>query len=272
MKILLNNRMLYEAIGSLNNVGFVPTMGGIHKGHISLINKSKKNCKKTLVSIFINPKQFNNKNDFKKYPSNINKDLFLLKKTKKVDFVYIPQFKDIYKSKQKSKIILKKKDKILCAKFRKGHFEGVIDVMDRLTRLIKPNKIFMGEKDFQQLILVKKYIEKKYKTLIIPCKTIRDKNKLPFSSRNVHLNINQLKRAGKLSQYFIKFKKKLPVRGRNINNLINQKKVELLKLFDVRLEYLELRNKFNLKTSHTSKNSKLFLAYYINKIRLIDNF
>ena len=131
MKILLNNRMLYEAIGSLNSVGFVPTMGGIHKGHISLINKSKKNCKKTLVSIFINPKQFNNKNDFKKYPSNINKDLFLLKKTKKVDFIYIPQFKDIYKSKQKSKIILKKKDKILCAKFRKGHFEGVLDVMDR---------------------------------------------------------------------------------------------------------------------------------------------
>ena len=117
MKILLNNRMLYEAIGSLNSVGFVPTMGGIHKGHISLINKSKKNCKKTLVSIFINPKQLNNKNDFKKYPSNINKDLFLLKKTKKVDFVYIPQFKDIYKSKQKSKIILKKKYKILCAKF-----------------------------------------------------------------------------------------------------------------------------------------------------------
>ena len=76
--------MLYEAIGSLNSVGFVPTMGGIHKGHISLINKSKKNCKKTLVSIFINPKQFNNKNDFKKYPSNINKDLFLLKKTKKL--------------------------------------------------------------------------------------------------------------------------------------------------------------------------------------------
>ena len=111
MKILLNNRMLYEAIGSLNSVGFVPTMGGIHKGHISLINKSKKNCKKTLVSIFINPKQFNNKNDFKKYPSNINKDLFLLKKTKKVDFVYIPQFEDIYKSKQKSKIILKKKIK-----------------------------------------------------------------------------------------------------------------------------------------------------------------
>ncbi|MDC1156031.1 pantoate--beta-alanine ligase, partial [Candidatus Pelagibacter sp.] len=106
MKILLNNQMLYEAIGSLNSVGFVPTMGGIHKGHISLINKSKKVCKKTLVSIFINPKQFNNKNDFKNYPSNINKDLLLLKKIKKVDFVYIPEFNEIYKSKRKSEIIL----------------------------------------------------------------------------------------------------------------------------------------------------------------------
>ena len=161
MKILLNNRMLYKTIGSLNSIGFVPTMGGIHKGHISLINKSKKKCKKTLVSIFINPKQFNNKNDFRKYPSNINKDLFLLKKNKKVDFVYIPQFKDIYKSKQKSEITIKKKDKILCAKFRKGHFEGVLDVMDRLTKLIIPNKIFMGEKDYQQLYLVKRFIEKK---------------------------------------------------------------------------------------------------------------
>ena len=111
MKILLNNQMLYKAIKSLNSIGFVPTMGGIHKGHISLINKSKKNCKKTLVSIFINPKQFNNKNDFKKYPSDINKDLYLLKKTKKVDFVYIPEFKDIYKSKRKSEITIKKKDK-----------------------------------------------------------------------------------------------------------------------------------------------------------------
>ena len=99
MKILLNNRMLYEAIGSLNNVGFVPTMGGIHKGHISLINKSKKNCKKTLVSIFINPKQFNNKNDFKKYPSNINKDFFLLKKTKIIFTTLVSRLEEGHKNK-----------------------------------------------------------------------------------------------------------------------------------------------------------------------------
>ena len=221
--------MLYEAIGSLNSVGFVPTMGGIHKGHISLINKSKKNCKKTLVSIFINPKQFNNKNDFKKYPSNINKDLFLLKKTKKVDFVYIPQFKDIYKSKQKSKIILKKKDKILCAKFRKGHFEGVLDVMDRLTKLIKPNKIFMGEKDYQQLYLVKKFIEKKYKTRIIACKTIRAKNKYALSSRNFLLNKIKLNKAGKIAKLLINFKRNL-IKKKIFNKFYHHRNYKLKKI------------------------------------------
>ena len=271
MKILLNNRMLYEAIGSLNNVGFVPTMGGIHKGHISLINKSKKNCKKTLVSIFINPKQFNNKNDFKKYPSNINKDLFLLKKTKKVDFVYIPQFKDIYKSKQKSKIILKKKDKILCAKFRKGHFEGVLDVMDRLTKLIKPNKIFMGKKDYQQLFLVKNYIEKKYKTKVIGCKTIRNKNNLALSSRNFLLGKNDLKKVENISKKFFNLKKAIK-KHKNINKFLRQSKKRFEKMFKIKIENLENRNIKNLQISNKYLGSKIFLSYYFKNIRLIDNF
>ena len=113
MKILLNNSSLFESLRPFNDLGFVPTMGGIHKGHLSLINKSKKFCKKTIVSIFINPKQFNNKKDLKSYPRNIQKDLKILKKTNKVDFVYIPKFKDIYNNNKKSKITLNKKDKIL---------------------------------------------------------------------------------------------------------------------------------------------------------------
>ena len=271
MKILSNNDDLNEALKNVKNLGFVPTMGGLHKGHISLIKICKKQCKNTIVSIFVNPTQFNNKKDFNTYPRKYKKDLNILKKLN-VNFVYKPNIKSIYNFKRQKKIKLNKKDKILCAKFRKGHFEGVIDVMDRLTRLIKPNKIFMGEKDFQQLLLVKKYIKKKYKSLIVPCKTIRDKNKLPFSSRNLHLNMSQLEKAGKLSHYLISFKKNLLKKEMNINYLLKKKKIELLKLFNVKLEYLELRNKFNLKKSHSSKNSKLFVAYYINKVRLIDNF
>mgnify|MGYP005744807781 FL=1 len=176
MKILLNNTSLFKSLRPFNDLGFVPTMGGIHKGHLSLINKSNKLCKKTIVSIFVNPKQFNNKKDLKSYPRNLKKDLKILKKSKKVDFVYLPKFNDIYKDKNKPKIKLLKKDKILCAKFRKGHFEGVLDVMNKLTKIVKPKKIFMGEKDFQQLYLVKKQLERIYKTKVIPCKKISDKN------------------------------------------------------------------------------------------------
>ena len=152
MKILLTNNDLNEALYDVSNLGFVPTMGSLHKGHISLIKKSQKECHKTIVSIFINPTQFNNKNDFKSYPSNIKNDLEIIKKIHKIDFVYIPKFKDIYKNKGKSKIRIKKSDKILCAKFRKGHFEGVLDVMDKLTSLIKPKKNFYGKKRLSTII------------------------------------------------------------------------------------------------------------------------
>jgi pantoate--beta-alanine ligase len=188
MKILLNNNALHKALRPFKDIGFVPTMGGIHEGHLSLINKSINSSKKTLVSIFVNPKQFNSKKDLKSYPSDIKKDLSILKKNNKVDFVYLPKFEDIYGINDVSKIKINKKDKILCAKFRKGHFEGVLDVMDKLTNLIKPKRIYMGKKDFQQLYLVKKFIEKKYTSKVIGCKTIRNKNKLALSSRNFLFN------------------------------------------------------------------------------------
>ena len=205
MKILLNNLTLFETLRPFNDIGFVPTMGGIHDGHISLIKKSIKYSKKTIVSIFINPKQFNNKNDFKSYPSNIKKDLKILKKIKKIDYVYIPKFKDIYKNNNRPKIKINKSDKILCAKFRKGHFEGVLDVMIRLTKLVKPKKIFMGKKDFQQLFLVKNFIENKFNTKVIGCKTIRNKNKLALSSRNFILKQKELNDVEKISKNFFRF-------------------------------------------------------------------
>ena len=270
MKILLSNNDLNEALYNISSLGFVPTMGSLHKGHISLIKKSLKECNKTIVSIFINPTQFNNKNDFKNYPRNNKKDLSILKKLK-INFLYIPKIKDVYYLKKKSSIKLKKKDKIMCAKFRKGHFEGVIDVMERLTKIIKPQKIYMGEKDFQQLYLVKKYIPKKYNVKIISCKTIRDKNKLAFSSRNILLSKNELIQARKISKEIFLFKKKL-FKSRNIKKLISQKRKELINSFNIKFDYLELRDTFNFKISNKVRNSKLFIAYYINKVRLIDNF
>ena len=270
MKILLNNNSLFESLRPFNDLGFVPTMGGIHKGHLSLINKSKKLCKKTIVSIFLNPKQFNSKKDFKSYPRNIKKDLLILKKSKKVDFVYLPKFKDVYKDNKRSKIILNKKDKILCAKFRKGHFEGVLDVMDKLTKIVSPNKIFMGEKDFQQLYLVKNFLEKRYKTKIISCKTVRDKNKVALSSRNYLLSPSNYITASKICKKLIDIKKKINNK-KNIANFLKYHKKQLEKNFQIKIDYLETRNIKNLKISKKIKNTRLFIAYYLNNVRLIDN-
>ena len=271
MKIILNNNSLFKVLRPFNDIGFVPTMGSIHEGHLSLIERSNRTCKKTIVSIFVNPKQFNNKIDFKNYPTNIKEDIKILKKTKKVDFLYIPKFKDVYSNNKKSNIKITKKDKILCAKFRKGHFEGVLDVMGRLTNLVNPKKIFMGKKDYQQYFLIKNYLKNKYKASIIPCKTIRNKNKIALSSRNNHLDLNGIKKASFLTKSLIKLKRNL-VKNKKIKQNLRIQMKYFEKFLKINIEYLELRSIKNLKISNTVRDSRLFVAYYIDKVRLIDNF
>ena len=270
MKILLNKTSLTKSLRHFSDIGFVPTMGSIHKGHLSLVSKSNQICDKTVVSIFVNPKQFNNKKDFKTYPKNIKKDLKILNQFKKVDFVYIPKFKDIFTNIKKPKIKLNKNDKILCAKFREGHFEGVLDVMDRLTNIVKPTKIFMGNKDFQQLFLVKKFLKKRYNTDVIGCKTIRKKNKVALSSRNYLLSRNNIILASKIIKKLINVKKNIKLK-KNKNKYLLTVKDDFQKQFKIRIEYLEFRDINNLKLSNIISKSKLFIAYYLNGIRLIDN-
>ena len=270
MKLIKLKTDLIKAIKFNKRLGFVPTMGSLHDGHKTLIKKSKKNCKKTLVSIFVNPTQFNNKKDYKIYPKNLKKDLIYLKKLK-VDFVYLPTIKQIY-WKKNYKIKLNRSQNILCAKFRKGHFEGVLDVLDRFVELISPQKMFMGEKDFQQFFLVKNYIENKYDTQVYVCKTIRDKNKLALSSRNSLLNKKSFIESGIITKKLLKLKNKIKKDRKNYKKLIFDLKKELSKNFDIKIEYLECRNIKNLSTNILNKSFKLFVAYYINNVRLIDNF
>ena len=240
MKIILDSSELKEELKNNHNLGFVPTMGSIHKGHEYLILECQKKCKKSIISIFVNPTQFDNKKDLINYPKNIKKDLTILKKLK-VDYVFIPKANDIYAFKRKNKIKLKKADLVLCAKYRKGHFEGVIDVMDRLTKLISPNKIFMGEKDYQQYFLVKKFLEHKYKTKVIKCNTIRTINKVALSSRNILLNKKNYLKAEKLINELFKYKKIL-LKSKKINHSLNYKKNDLIRRYKVKIQYLEFRN------------------------------
>ena len=266
--------IIFKSINKLNkevnfkaDIGFVPTMGALHEGHVSLIKKSQKKCKKTLVSIFINPAQFNNKKDYKKYPKNIQNDLKLLNNLK-VDYVLIPSIKDVYGNKKKRKFKISKSNKILCAKYRPGHFEGVLSVINQFIKKLKINKIFLGEKDYQQYILIREFLKKNSNVKTILCKTIRMKNGLAYSSRNGLLNQKSMKASALLVSNVKKLFNLLRKNLNNkilINNFINRNKV-------FNIEYLELRNKNNLSKKINKKNVKIFIAFYIQGVRLIDNF
>ena len=278
MKLIRQITDLNKAICNENDLGFVPTMGTLHKGHEFLIKTSKKKCKKTIVSIFINPTQFNNKRDYKTYPRDFEKDIKILRKLK-VDYVYLPTVKQIYKDRRLSKIVLKKSQKILCAKYRKGHFEGVLNVLERFIMLISPKIMFMGEKDYQQYFLVKDFITKKYKTKVYLCKTIRSSNGMALSSRNLLLSKPNKKALGLIAHKLIKLKQLLYTQNKlssigckNFKKLINEKKKDLIKKFNIKIEYLECKDLATLTSNVNNKPFKLFVSYYLNKIRLIDNF
>ena len=270
MKIIRNIKNLQESIVNIPNLGFVPTMGGLHKGHLELIKKSINRSQKTLVSIYVNPTQFNKKKDFSKYPRNTKKDLQILKR-KKVDFVFLPKTGEIYKRQIRKNIKIHRKKNVLCGKFRKGHFEGVIDVIDRFLSLINPKYIFLGEKDFQQLFLIKNYVKNKFKVKVVSCKTVRDKNYVALSSRNFLLSKKNLTTAGKIAKKLKSFKNRLK-NNQNFKKNINDIKNKLIEKYNIKLEYLELRNEKDLSVFKKKNKFRLFIAYYINKVRLIDNF
>ena len=266
MKIFKDKHNLQKEIIN-KSISFIPTMGGLHQGHISLIKKSKKYKLKTLVSIFVNPKQFNKKSDFLSYPRDGKRDIKILKKLK-IDYLYTPTVKDIYNFKTKNKIYLDKFSKKLCGKYRKSHFSGVINVMNRFIEIVKPKNIFMGKKDYQQLYLLKKFVFKRnIKSKVIECETIREKNGVACSSRNSLLKKNDIKIASDIYLFINKIKKKY--------NTYSSKfiKNEIIKLGANKIDYVENYNikKSFKKSKMYNKNCRIFIAYYIKNIRLIDN-
>jgi pantoate--beta-alanine ligase len=271
MKIFKKKELLKSEIIHNKSLSFIPTMGGLHKAHISMIKRAKKYKNKILVTIYINPKQFNKKEDYQKYPRNLNKDIKILKKLK-VNYLYIPTYKDIYGFNPKYNIYLHKFSKKLCGEFRKGHFEGVLNVINRFLEIIQPKYLFLGLKDFQQLTLIKKHILKNnIKTKIISCKTVRESNGVACSTRNYNLSNIEMKIAQKVYNYLTQIKRKTKNNIKYFNSSIFRK--ELTKMGVNKIDYLEI---FNLKKLQYAKGSKenfnIFIAYYLKKIRLIDNF
>ena len=268
MKIILKKNKLSKFTHNKHSLGFVPTMGGIHAGHISLIKRSIKECKKTIVSIFVNKQQFNNRKDYIKYPRVLKRDILKLKKLK-IDILYLPSNKDVYPYGYNKKIKISSFKKKLCGKFRSGHFEGVVDVIDWFLKIINPSKIYFGEKAFQQLKILEDFIKKNHSVCkVVPCKTIREKNGIAYSTRNNLLNNKEKIIASKIYKLFKKNKKKLikkKIKVNKIKNVLYSMKVK-------KIDYIEILN-INKLIKPFKKNNKykIFFAYYLNKTRLIDN-
>ncbi len=274
MKIIKNKQEFSEFILKIKDsgkkIGLIPTMGSIHKGHISLVKKSKKlNCF-SIVTIFINPAQFNNKNDYFEYPRNYEQDINSLKKID-TDLVFLPTSKDIYPKGVKIKKTIFDYRNILCDKFRPGHFDGVTTVVKLLFDLVDPNYAFFGEKDYQQLKIIQKLTEdNNLRILIKPCASIRMLNGLSFSSRYNNFSSHQeiiFKNVAKQIMISVfNLRKKIDIK------ILKNLTIELKKLNIKKIDYLEIRDEKNLLPSLKNKKSRLFLAFYINEIRIIDNF
>ena len=268
MKIINNKNKLIKLLHREKKLGFVPTMGAIHLGHISLIKKSLRECNKTIVSIFINKPQFNKKSDFRNYPRSLKRDILTLKKNK-VDYLYLPKVNEIYPKGSNKNIKISSFKKKLCGKSRPGHFESVVDVIDRFIKIIKPKKVYLGEKDMQQFKIVEEFMKRnRINTKIVGCKTVRDKNGVALSSRNFLLTKKQKSVASKTYRLIIKNKRYLI----NNTNYLNYIKKEIFELGIKKIDYIEVVdiNKI-IKPFKKEKKIKIFVAYYIGRIRLIDN-
>ena len=277
LKIIKKSKTLVREIQKYKlkkkKIGFVPTLGALHKGHLGLIRLAKKESDIVVVSIFLNPLQFNSKSDFKKYPSNLNSDKKKIY-NEKVNILYIPKINEIFSGKKIKIIKASKKANKLCGKFRKGHFNGVVTVLKSLFDQVSPNLAFFGEKDFQQILIIKDLIsEYKLKIKIITIPTVRDNTGLAYSSRNNLLNNKQKK----IAPFLFKTIKEICFEAKkNLNNLNNLKFMGKKKLINYgfsKVDYLEIYNENNLSKKNIKKNNlRVFVAANLGKTRLIDNY
>lgn len=255
-------------------MGLVPTMGALHEGHLSLIKAAKEECDAVVVSIYVNPTQFNNAEDLSKYPRNLEFDLKAIDNVGEDVLVYVPQEIEVYPNGTKSeKFDFGSRGKFMEGRFRKGHFDGVGTVLKRLFDLIKPDKAYFGEKDFQQLSIVKKLVEiTGQKVEIIACETYREENGLAKSSRNNLLTEAEKMQAGIIYDNLMYIKTN--IKNKSITDLKNEveKNFSISQNFD--LEYVEIADEENLEPTlkiKPKKKYRAFIAAYCSGVRLIDN-
>lgn len=256
----------------VNSVGLVPTMGALHEGHLELMRRAKKENDLLVVSIFVNPIQFNNPSDLDKYPRDLNKDKALLEDIG-CDVLFAPEVTEMYPGEVTKSYDFGDLEKVMEGAFRSGHFNGVAVVVEKLFDIVKPTRAYFGEKDFQQLAIIQKMVEiEKLDVKISPCPTIRETDGLAMSSRNERLTKDERKIAPFIRQTLTEAKKKSSTLTPDEIRLFVENRFADQTEFE--LEYFEIADDKTLKPVINWTESQGivgFIAAYLGKVRLIDN-
>lgn len=275
--------LVFKSIKNLQNhlssfsadkfIGFVPTMGALHKGHLSLIKKCASRDNVVVLSIFVNPTQFDKSEDLEKYPRTLDADVSLLESVK-CDVVFAPTAAEMYADNVKSSSFnFDGLEHLMEGEFRTGHFNGVGTIVKKLFEIVKPTNAYFGEKDFQQLQIIKKMVKKnKLPVNVIGCEIFREPNGLAMSSRNILLTSEQRKATPFIYKTLKKVQEKF--KTDSIDECISWVKNEFESQPLLKLEYFQIADEATLKQSpnkNTQKNYRAFIAVFADKVRLIDN-
>lgn len=266
-----------DALNEKMQIGFVPTMGALHQGHIALMERCVKENDFSVCSVFVNPTQFNNPDDLKNYPRTEEADLKMLDRAK-CNLVFIPTVEEMYPDHKLLELDFGELEKVMEGKFRPGHFKGVATVVYKLFSMVRPHKAYFGEKDFQQLMVIRQMVKRMNMPVeIIPCPTVREADGLAMSSRNVRLTNEERKAAPviyqslqKALQDFKSGKEILEIR-KSVKGMIEEKKLFTLEYFemahvDVKKETISI-----LEKNDRAENVRAFIAVNASTVRLIDN-
>lgn len=266
------SRHLFSLQNEKKTIGLVPTMGALHQGHTSLVDKAKDENDIVVVTIFVNPTQFTDASDLDSYPRTLDRDLEMLQKLE-TDLVFVPSVKEMYPEEDNRIFDLGTLDKVMEGKHRQGHFNGVAKIVSRLFLLIRPNRAYFGQKDFQQLVIIRRLTEiMELDLTIVPCPIIREKDGLAMSSRNIRLTNEHRKLAPFIHQTLTKAREKMdtltPIQLKDWVTLQFKKQTAM------ELDYFEIvddKGLIPVETWEQKVNKVGSLAVQLGGVRLIDN-
>ncbi|PAE22262.1 pantoate--beta-alanine ligase [Bacillus sp. 7504-2] len=275
MKIITNiteMQALVKELKNTNSIGFVPTMGYLHEGHLQLIRKAREANDITIVSIFVNPLQFGPNEDLASYPRDFERDVSVCRE-EGVDIIFNPSVAEMYPNPLSVKVLVQARTDVLCGDSRPGHFDGVATVLTKLFHLILPDRVYLGMKDAQQVAVVEGLIaDLNFPIELIPIPTVREEDGLAKSSRNVNLNSEERQQAPEIYRALLEARKKIEAGERNIESLVTMIRNNITKKTSGTIDYVEIYSFPELQTIEKVKGKIIIaIAVQFTKARLIDN-